>query len=914
MMSKRNWLQGGFVGAFLLLCPGTFSPWGPRVDARDRGDANDDGVVDIGDVIRLFHWLTRNEQSGICRNAADVNADGKVDYSDAVYILQYLFGSGTDPVPFPPSFEACVEAMRDLELRRLELTVLSPASAMATWETAFPSTTSVKFGLHPNQLGFGTVVDEQALYHQALLGELRPGTTYYYLARSETPDGLGAESEVQMFRTLEDTGYNVSPDHPRIFFTRSELPEIKRSLADGGSKRELWNKVTQWCDAHLDTPARDLVESDNVDGNVQTYAFAALVTGEKSYRAKAFETALYLADEGPGEELRGATEAMTYVYDWLHGDLPDGARDRLLRAIVRNCQRLDGLNRDDEFVTGMTHGNHKSMLLGALAVHGDDPKTEQLLEKAVSNYRFGFLATWRRFAGSDGGSSKGWWYTSYVLPFELEFFAAWRSATGQDFFQSERTWCEGLLDWFLYALRGDDSFFREGDAKVFDGLNYQDRHYGLLAAKEYGSSRAQWFARKVEGTSPVWGPHAVFDILWGEPDVEPEPPSGPTSRLFRNAGVSIMRESWDTNAVLASFRSAEAYTLGHTHRDNCSFTLFYKGGLALDSGIYDDFGSKHHKNYYTRTVAHNTITVFDPEEEFSLYGEVYANDGGQRWLTEGKDVPNHWPARAEETIDRASGYRLGGIVRYEDTDEYTYTVGNGAPSYNRKKLKTFHRHLLWLKQVEGWDHPVALVFDNVVSTNPSFRKAYLLHTENKPIVKGGLVTARNGEGKLFHMTLVPRDAELTVIGGSGKEFWVNGRNYPPERPAHNKEEAGGWRVEVSPSVESRDDRFLHALFPADAGTPAPAEAASFTAGKMQVCELAQWTVLFDFGGTADTYEYPNRRAGTAHLVFGAVPQSSYDLFLNGVYRGSVSSSFAGTLRFDAGTVGQVKLVRVDREE
>jgi hypothetical protein len=292
--------------------------------------------------------------------------------------------------------------------------------------------------------------------------------------------------------------------------------------------------------------------------------------------------------------------------------------------------------------------------------------------------------------------------------------AAWHSATGEDLFDSERIWREGVLDWFLMGLRGDSGHIRQGDAKIFKGLHHHNRQYGLLVAKAYGNGQAQWFAERAEEVSPAWGPYAVPEILWRDAEVEPEAPSGPTSRLFRQVGVAIVRDSWDPNAVLASFRAKEVYTVGHTHRDNCSFTLYFRGALALDSGVYDNFGSEHHRNYYTRTVAHNSITVFDPDEKFSLYGEVHANDGGQRWLQVPEDVPGYWPGRADDTIERDDGYRLGGIVRYEDTDDYTYVVGDGGASYSGNKVTEFLRHFLWLKGGSGWDHPVCELAEWVI--------------------------------------------------------------------------------------------------------------------------------------------------------------------------------------------------------
>jgi hypothetical protein len=891
------------------------SPRCPAQEEPDRvallaGDANQDGRVDVSDIIRILQWYADDDHFAICLAAADANRDGRVDVSDAARLADFIFNTGAPLAPFPAELDGCIDAPPRLQLENLEVSVLTPRTVMLAWDTPFSATTRVRIGVTPGVRAGEVLFEEATQRHRALLRGLVPDSTYYVVASSDMPGGELAESEVIKFRTLPDPGYTVREDRPRLFLTAKELSKLRAEIEEGGQAEAMWELITQWCASRLDFPLEKLAEPGEVDANLRTLAFAALVGRDKRFRLKAVQTALHVVEKGPGEDLRSAIEGLAFVYDWLHADLEDAERSRILKAILKLARDLDGNNRDDEYVTGLSHGNHKSLILGALAAYGDHPQAARLVDDLVANYRHGFLATWRRFAGKDGGSSKGWWYTTYALPFELEYFAAWRSATGQDLFQPERVWCEPLLDWFLHGTRGDGTLLRDGDTRVFNGLNYQNRHFGLLLAREYGNAQAQWFADRVSEITPPWGPHAVFDLLWGRAGVEAEPPRGPTSKLFRQVGVAVLRESWDPDAVLASFRSAEAYTLGHTHRDNCSFTLFYKGGLAIDSGIYDDFDSKHHDNYYTRTVAHNTLLVDDPDEEFTLYGVAHVNDGGQRWLVSGKDVPRSYPGRAEDTVRQSDGYRLGGVARYEDAPSYTYVVGNGGPSYSRKKLKRFLRHFVWLKSVAGWEHPVIVVFDDTISTRASFKKTYLLHTQNKPEIDGRWVTAANGEGKLHHITLAPADAELELIGGRGKEFWVKGHNYAPLRGPQDKEEAGAWRLEVSPGEPRTRDHFLHVLYPGDLEAPAPEEPEAFGAGSMQGCRIGEWTILFDAGAPVSVLEYPSERATSSHLVFGAVPFAVYELHVGAAHRQTLQATFSGTLRFDLKEPGKVRLVRV----
>jgi hypothetical protein len=61
------------------------------------------------------------------------------------------------------------------------------------------------------------------------------------------------------------------------------------------------------------------------------------------------------------------------------------------------------------------------------------------------------------------------------------------------------------------------------------------------------------------------------------------------------------------------------------------FLIYKHEELAGDGGHYDSFGSKHDVNYHLRTIAHNTILLYDPSESWPNIraGTVSNNDGGQ---------------------------------------------------------------------------------------------------------------------------------------------------------------------------------------------------------------------------------------------------------------------------------------------
>ncbi|MBN1418545.1 MAG: hypothetical protein JXP34_07185 [Planctomycetes bacterium] len=69
-----------------------------------RGDANEDGRLDIADAIRTLEILFANRRTQ-CADAADVNDDGGLDIGDPIYLLNYSFKNG--PAIPPPIVGTC---------------------------------------------------------------------------------------------------------------------------------------------------------------------------------------------------------------------------------------------------------------------------------------------------------------------------------------------------------------------------------------------------------------------------------------------------------------------------------------------------------------------------------------------------------------------------------------------------------------------------------------------------------------------------------------------------------------------------------------------------------------------------------------------------------------------------------------
>jgi hypothetical protein len=449
-----------------------------------------------------------------------------------------------------------------------------------------------------------------------------------------------------------------------------------------------------------------------------------------------------------------------------------------------------------------------------------------------------------------------------------------RTTTGED---PARRWgvFPSMVAGYLYKVLPDGSTARDDDNE-FPHLDAVDSMVLGYAVHRFKDPYAAWYLKQSGWLPDKWR-LPVLQFLWSDGAVLPRDPRAakpeelPRQRLFPGVGHVVMRGGWDAGATWIEF-TCGPYFAKHDHLDTNQFTIFHKGYLALDTGAdYTDTESPHYLNYYRRTVAHNTLLVYQPGETF-FWGENLwpaSNDGGQRM-----DSSRFWNSvRSLDDWERTRDlWDRGRVEAYEARPGvYTYARGNGTASYQPAKVKRFVRELLWL---EGAD--VLFVADDVRAADASFRKAWLLHGVNAPAVEGGDGPSRDigqggtswpnattaafedGAGRLRVHAVLPRSREIIVRGGPGWEFWTpgdekggawgTGANWPLDPPEGGPLPAdpvlqrmwktfwgadfdklspsnrrsvvpGSWRLEVTPSSPSRDDRFLHVLEIGDRGAP-----------------------------------------------------------------------------------------------
>ena len=96
----------------------------------------------------------------------------------------------------------------------------------------------------------------------------------------------------------------------------------------------------------------------------------------------------------------------------------------------------------------------------------------------------------------------------------------------------------------------------------------------------------------------------LFEFLWRDLDLQPKPiDTLPLTRYFGSPfGWMVARTGWDDQSVIAQMNINEYNFSNHQHADAGAFQIYYRGPLAIDSGVYSGssgrYGSLHCRNYY----------------------------------------------------------------------------------------------------------------------------------------------------------------------------------------------------------------------------------------------------------------------------------------------------------------------------
>jgi hypothetical protein len=739
-----------------------------------------------------------------------------------------------------------------------------------------------------------------------------------------------------------------------------------------GPKRHVYGEIKRYSANKL-PPAGHTTQSPI---QLSGFAFIYLIEGDERFGRAAADGLMAMARAGRWRADQGDYIFLPLAYDHVYPLLAEAQIDSLSR-VVREHVKPGHLAKAPFY--NLEANAAAACVLNGLAFYGDgaaddDEHFRRLFtdgfDRMVGRGRYdaatgssenrgGVLPTRLRYAG-DGGYHKDRGYTGKDLGSLVHFAEAVRTSGLFDAYDFAGDYFRNVPRYFAWMTRPDGLGLRQTT-----GLGYREltaRGYEGLAgiARRFHDGRASWLisSERIGGGMPPRWEAVPYCILW-DPRVPPDPPSLERDgryHLFGNDGPHvpgtaaaerfIYRSGWDISTGSRDFvfhLDASDYLGDNLYWNAGGFEVFYRGALAIKSGLYDE-RVPHYGAYSTQTVAANCILIWD-EKQAELNARI------------GQDDLYHDVGRPEGIEDPVNGsvYDRGGIdsvrVRRVDGDEWVLVSASfrGEALYPRTR-----KGGRWVRRAIVKDK-LAVIYDRVASDGRSRPMAWLLHTIEEPRVDGGIHAVDVAEhvtwhtdhtfhvartipderfpngGTLHGKRLLPEMATTRKVGGDGYEFWVDhayprpgvparGENFPVREPEaiYDSHEGGAWRIEIYPHDPKPVQEFMVSLETNDGEAMTPIDPAldAETAGF-----IYQGTMI-GFSRRDEPPRDPSYRLqGDANeiLLFDLAPNAAYQIRVEGGRVASaggaaasdamqepiVAADAAGTLRlagtFPAGT-------------
>ena len=635
---------------------------------------------------------------------------------------------------------------------------------------------------------------------------------------------------------------SVRSEHPRMFFTAEDVSQIVSNsmLFDAGTFNSMQRRIDRLITKGVefkDELSRDNNSNASYGHRTAESALLWLITKDAKY----LDFAKMLLDKVIcNYKLRVenklhvgwqsfATISTLCAYDWMYNDLTAEERadlgGRLYsvahdiawhgKGVREKYQRENISGANSEF-----NGTSNLPWYVGLAFYGegiDDEECVRMLRNGYDLHQKMSVAR-AKMLGKSGGINSGTignGFDNYPYA-EYNFIYTFRSATGIDI-APQMSYMLGYLHYMDWARLPDNKEFGIGDS--FHSNNNLSRSI-VVHVKEISNLFAptnptmfNWFSSlhyryndKSNRSSSMQFLPLLHRYHFDTDDAEYETADakGKQSIHFEKLGQIVMRSGVDDKDTYAIFLT-ERSNKNRQHYDLNHFVIYKNGYRALDSGTRPQPGL-HTPYYYCRTVAHNCVTIKMPNEKLPKgWGKASKNeDSGAPVPNDGGQKKNHG----------------GKLLSYEESADYVYIASDATECYDSAKAEQVVREFVWIKP------DIFVVFDRVASDKAEYSKSWLYHTASEPVMSGSSEFSEVSQGgKAICRTLLPKKAVVEFVGGEGKQFWSDGKNWAiPEYkaddsyskryrniPRNNNPLVGQWRVEVSPKKASANDNFLHII-------------------------------------------------------------------------------------------------------
>ena len=641
--------------------------------------------------------------------------------------------------------------------------------------------------------------------------------------------------------------------HPRLFGSRERLQQMAKDRPDAYKRMAHVAREMGVDEGFRET--REFFKLCFPNSKMMSMALTACVENDAVLARKTVDMFIerHMSKPYPyGHVTFGHDVAMgAVVYDLCYDAWTEEERTRFYNwtAIVLDCNRFEEVS---PFHNGWYGYKYWGFGLFALATMHEWTRSHEIWRQIETEYRQ-LAAPAMEFCGAGGTIGEGY-YINYWLYFWMVFVESAKLCAGVDLYSSAPAFYKHRA---ISSMFETHPGFRENGSRrsccIGDGRGrfYRgERDHELSArrmiaghyAKDPGNLAAQEFNKRQAKVGA--DEFSYRDFLWNDPKA----PAGglnehPLSHCSKGAGSVYARSSWNEDAVWFMFHCGPRFT-SHQHQDVGHFFLYNYEELVGEAGHYDSFGGAHDTNFYARTISHNTILVKDPNEFVpqGFRGFIHnENDGGQHHHWVGNTHHNGDAFSVPEWYQKREIFDTGEVLAYHDAGSYCYMAGDATRAYNKNKVELFTRQIVYLRP------GTFVIFDRVKSTNPNFKKTWLLNLLETPVQKGNTYVSTHGKGRLFVQPVLPRKASVTLQTGDDL-YKVNGKSYPPTATYGIEVKC---RMEVSPAEARAFDTFVHVLTTTDSSRESVPQAEATEENGKIVVKVGEARIEFGtelFGG------------------------------------------------------------------
>lgn len=590
--------------------------------------------------------------------------------------------------------------------------------------------------------------------------------------------------------------------HPRLNVNAALLPEIGKIL-DGGEYPELASNFNALAQEDFDgvIPAPEAGRS-NYDGRhhaiIEAKALKYLLTGDKRYgyeailAAKNYMLTVVIRHDLASDIFRGWGRIMTVVgevYDWCYDLMTDADREQFVIGAERKLCRDCTCGKGDKMTIGYPpigqcavqgHGTNVALqrdYLGfAIAVYDEYPDWWELIGgRFYAEYVPANNVFYRAGMNPQGTNNYVWG----------KFYAQLHSAWLIKMMSGEHPYDRRIED-VVYGLIGmkmpNGRYFGLGDGPVrSDGATGRVTHLAVAAAL-FPSAILKHHARvytnnytlydwDIKGSMMSPSLYLIFLSAGYKGDEAKSVTDGLRNVYYYGSpmGQMSVRNGWGEDAAAVLMRVSELSGGNHDHEDAGTFQIYYKGCYTAESGLYGagaGYGTAHHRYWHQATVAHNALLVYNPALADTCDGWY---SGGQDRHGGAKTV-DEWLNTDKQLTGRITGHAYA--LNNGEAPEYAYLSGDISAAYNKSTVEGVERRMLAVYTGIKESPLIFTVYDYVKSTDPAFKKSFLMHTVTEPELEGDTATyvMKNGRLTLISMT---DGATLTKHGGAGKTFFIN---------------------------------------------------------------------------------------------------------------------------------------------